>query len=399
MPGLNALIAPLTREAFFDRHLGREPLISTVAAPLPGWPEFNRALERATIEDRRRFGFSREREVEFDPDDIWLRNGDLALHRVRARIREGHTLIFNNFNFHCDAFGPLKHDIRDVFAESVNVNCYVSVRPQLGFGPHWDDHDVFAIQLEGRKYWALYGFTDSAPLDRDRCAPLPGDARPIWEGVLEKGQCLYIPRGCWHSAVSTGAPSLHAACSLNGLTGVGVLQWLAACARDRPELRAALRPGPAGHPDHAAAARRVCDFLTREATLDLVERFLKDRVTQAEPRQIAGLPEALTGHPAELEGAQVRYFGPNPVETWRTAEGLACVIGGEEIAVPASCAAALQHLTERGEASFSAVQDAAPQASASDLATLVNALEQAGAALIRRRSKAGTEAAQSPAMT
>lgn len=381
MLGLNALVAPMSLETFFDHYHRREFHIGAVDAPLPGWDELNRALERASVEDRARFSFSSDGGVEPDPDDIWMRSGDLCVRAVRDRIRRGDTFIFNNFNLYSEVFGALERDVRARYCEHLNVNCYVSMRPKVGFGPHWDDHDVFAVQLEGRKYWALYGFTDPCPLARTTTTPLPPGAKPIWEGYLEKGQSLYVPRGMWHSAVSTGAPSMHAACGVRGPTGVDVIYWLAACARDVPELRAALRPSAAAHGAHKEVSARIRAFLETRTGCDLVERFMKDRVIQAEPRAMSGFPDTLTFSDEDMEGALIRYSGPETLETWQKGNQRVTVIGGTEIVFPLQALPALRRLAARGEAVFASLRDAAPEANAQDIISLVRELDAAGAAL------------------
>lgn len=81
-----------------------------------------------------------------------------------------------------------------------------------GFAPHFDDVDVYVLQVEGRKRWRVY-------------APLPGHALPryssrdfvdaevgpcVLEAVLQPGDLLYLPRGTIHQAASLPeAPSLH----------------------------------------------------------------------------------------------------------------------------------------------------------------------------------------------
>jgi bifunctional lysine-specific demethylase and histidyl-hydroxylase NO66 len=81
-----------------------------------------------------------------------------------------------------------------------------------GFAPHFDDVDVYVLQVEGRKRWRVY-------------APLPGHALPRYssrdfldaeigtcmlDAVLAPGDLLYLPRGTIHQAESLpGDASLH----------------------------------------------------------------------------------------------------------------------------------------------------------------------------------------------
>ena len=87
-----------------------------------------------------------------------------------------------------------------------------------GLAPHWDDVDVWVVQVEGRKRWRVY-----APLEENRGATVPsGDLAPgsrftapglvALDAVLSPGDVLYIPRGAVHEAHTLGGsavPSNH----------------------------------------------------------------------------------------------------------------------------------------------------------------------------------------------
>ena len=66
-----------------------------------------------------------------------------------------------------------------------------------GFAPHYDDVEVFILQLEGKKHWRLYEpRTDAEKLPRFSSPNFSqaemGD--PCMDVVLEAGDMLYFPR-------------------------------------------------------------------------------------------------------------------------------------------------------------------------------------------------------------
>jgi ribosomal protein L16 Arg81 hydroxylase len=79
------------------------------------------------------------------------------------------------------------------------------------FGKHWDTHDVFAIQLIGRKRWRLFAPTFPLPLTfqgHDRSGhQCPSE--PSVEITMEEGDVLYLPRGWWHHVVPLQGGSFH----------------------------------------------------------------------------------------------------------------------------------------------------------------------------------------------
>ena len=91
---------------------------------------------------------------------------------------------------------------------AVGSNAYIS--PPLGhqgFAPHYDDVDVFIVQLCGRKRWRAFGpRTEEEVLPRwpsddfreEELGPLLLDA------VMRRGDVLYLPRGTVHCAATVG---------------------------------------------------------------------------------------------------------------------------------------------------------------------------------------------------
>jgi ribosomal protein L16 Arg81 hydroxylase len=83
---------------------------------------------------------------------------------------------------------------------------YLTPVSSAGFAPHWDDIDAFMLQVEGKKYWKVY-----APENAEHTLPLDSsqnftdddfkERKPIFEGWLEQGDLLYVPRGFVHQVL------------------------------------------------------------------------------------------------------------------------------------------------------------------------------------------------------
>lgn len=90
-------------------------------------------------------------------------------------------------------------------------NAYMSFAGDGSFGEHWDTHDVFVIQLIGRKRWRIFSPTFALPLTY-QTNERSGHAcprEPALELVLEEGDLLYVPRGWWHHVIPLQAGSFH----------------------------------------------------------------------------------------------------------------------------------------------------------------------------------------------
>jgi ribosomal protein L16 Arg81 hydroxylase len=108
---------------------------------------------------------------------------------------------------------------------SVQVNLHAALARSRGFSTHWDGHDVFVMQVAGKKAWRLFGFTEQAPRavppDQKGCAPTV----LIREFTLDAGDMLYLPRGYWHAAEAIDDLSLHLTCAVQYPTGFDFLMW------------------------------------------------------------------------------------------------------------------------------------------------------------------------------
>lgn len=138
-------------------------------------------------------------------------------------LEKGVTLIANNMSPRIGgALGQLTHDLMRSAACGVGVNLYLSEREAVGFGRHWDDHDVVIIQARGAKQWSIF-----EPL---QLGPLKGyvqneeSGAQVFSTVLEPGDALYIPRGWSHEVRGfPGEVSAHYTISMRPPSAVDLL--------------------------------------------------------------------------------------------------------------------------------------------------------------------------------
>nr|CAD2199743.1 unnamed protein product [Meloidogyne enterolobii] len=117
-----------------------------------------------------------------------------------------HPQVFNDKIWYiCDA-------LQEVFCSYVGANNYLTPAGAAGFAPHYDNIDAFILQTEGRKHWKIY-----APESLDDTLPLESsdnlnesdfmEREPVFDGWLDQGDVLYVPRGFIHQA-NTGQDKL-----------------------------------------------------------------------------------------------------------------------------------------------------------------------------------------------
>lgn len=260
-----------------------------------------------------------------------LKHAELARH-----LREGATLVLDAVDELSEPVEGLAKGLELFFREHVQVNLYAGWQTSRGFDLHWDDHDVFILQVAGRKSWSVYGMTRPSPLVNDlEKAERPAHA-PLWEGTLEDGDLLYIPRGWWHVAVPLAEPTLHLTVGVHNRTGLDLLRWLSERMRASETFRRDL-PRLSSPGERAAHSARLREELLAAWDDSLLERFYEDLDARAEPRARVELPWDATPDAAPpAPGAVVHLLAPRPLKLeaaggvvefdcmrrrWRFAEG------------------------------------------------------------------------------
>jgi hypothetical protein len=231
---------------------------------------------------------------------------------LARQLREGATLVLDAADELSEPIEELAKGLELFFRERVQVNLYAGWQTSRGFDLHWDDHDVFILQVAGRKRWSVYGQTRAHPLVNDVEKAAKPEGEPLWKGTLEDGDLLYIPRGWWHVAEPLAEPTLHLTVGIHNRTGLDLLRWVSERMRASEAFRQDLPRFSSRH-ERAAHAARLREELLAAWDDALLERFYEDLDAKAEPRARVELPWIATpdaGPPAE--SAVVRLLAPRP---------------------------------------------------------------------------------------
>ena len=266
------LVRPLTAREFLDTRHGERPVLfrgrSARFASLCTWDELNALLSSTVCQTRLQL-FHDGKPIParlyttppFGPG--WrpgqVNTGQLDDGRLNVLLRGGASVVLNGIQSFHPPVRPVADALESALGSYAGINLYASWMPTRGFSTHWDDHDVFILQVAGRKRWQLYGETRRFPLVRDaEPNPRPGEA--VWSGVIDAGDVLYVPRGWWHDARAEGNDgadgfgSVHLTCSVLPLTGLDFLSWLSGrLARHEAFRRDLPHPADGAGEDHYAA--------------------------------------------------------------------------------------------------------------------------------------------------
>ena len=385
------VIAPLTRQDFLSGAWGKAFRRLRGApgrfAHLLTWDELNAALEQHRLAPPR-FRLVRDGRP-LDPG-LYMGAGIGGAPRIHsgktvACLADGATLILECVEELAPRVRALSESFREVLGAGNYVNLYAGWHSQNGFDLHWDSQDTVILQLSGRKRWQLFAPTREHPLQEDVETPPQPTGEPAWDGLLEDGDALYIPRGWWHMAYPVNEPSLHLTVATVPPHGVDLLQWVVAGLRHHVEVRRDLPmlEDAAGQAAYLQTLRRlVAEALDDDVVADFRREWEGDsipgahiRLPSAPYQQFAPLEDDST---VRLAAAHRLAFAAAGEDVEFRADGVTCV-------VPAALTPALEMLTDTRAFSLrELVETLDGTASAADLKTSLATLARAGIVLVEK---------------
>jgi|GEM_PF-3145081 len=303
--GLDDLIHPLSTSEFLGRYWSKEFLFLRGGVRNPerlfSWDKLNAVLttQRLTYPRVRIMsGGEPLRQELFTIRRQTMRNANhveqLDLAMVNFHLSKGANLIVNGLDEMdlvlrngCQALGQ-------AFQNHASVNAYAAFGATRGFARHWDDHETFIVQIDGRKRWVVFGQARLHPLSDDVEGNTTPPEEPIWDGVLEPGDILNIPRGFWHEVTPVGERTLHLTFSVEPATGLHWLKWAMDSVASSPlaRMNIPIFDASSSMEQYERELRDVAfQYLSRSNLKDYVE----SRNGRLNPLPGFSLPEAIDG--------------------------------------------------------------------------------------------------------
>ena len=210
--------------------------------------------------------------------------------KVAALFGDGATVVLQALHRTWPPVIALATGLAAELGHPVQANAYVTPPSSRGFSAHYDVHDVFVMQLAGRKHWTIHAPVLTDPL-RDQpwnaraaaVAAAARDTEPAIDTILEPGDVLYLPRGWLHAATALGEVSAHLTVGVHVVTRYALVEALTALVADDPELRATLPLGlDVADPDalapHLDAVRTALSAALARVPAEAVARRVRRRV-------------------------------------------------------------------------------------------------------------------------
>jgi ribosomal protein L16 Arg81 hydroxylase len=123
-------------------------------------------------------------------------------------FNKGATIVINTLHEVIPSLTALCKELENNFNFKLGTNAYLTPTSSQGFAAHYDGHDVFILQVYGKKKWSVYESPVYQPANPLEIRKLKPD-EPTIKFELTAGDTLYIPRGFVHEAFTTESESLH----------------------------------------------------------------------------------------------------------------------------------------------------------------------------------------------
>lgn len=282
--------------------------------------------------------------------------------KVLTEFASGATLVLQGLHRTWPPLASFARELSAQLGHPVQVNAYVTPPQSTGFTPHYDVHDVFVLQFEGRKHWHVHEPVWLAPL-RDQPSQnhkSAVDARateePFIDRVLERGDTLYLPRGYIHSATSLDEISGHLTVGVHPITRRAIVDQLIAQLSDDVELRKSLSAGV----DFSDEAEIETDLAATVAAMHAaIDRFDRTAIARGLARQLSAATRPTAIRPFEQIATADRLGPTDPVRLCpglrltlrRDGEQVVIELPDREIRLPATQADAVRFATSGDEVS------------------------------------------------
>jgi len=232
-----------------------------------------------------------------------FKSGNIDRGAVVRHYQRGATIIFPQINLAIDELANFCRNLEFELSCKVQTNVYLTPKNSQGFKTHYDDHDVFIMQIHGKKNWNLYQQAVEKPFRGEPFDSSEHEAGKLnLNFTMEPGDCLYIPRGFMHDATNVGSePSLHIT------VGLLVKKWadlmlevLSEVALNNSEFRESLPVGFAKKDFDMSNARtdfrKLVETFANEADFDNVfNMFKKEYYRTRKPNLKGALMQSSVG--------------------------------------------------------------------------------------------------------
>jgi len=294
------LLAPVTPAQFLAEYHDRKPLHvpggAAKFAQALSWRQINRLLDMTHIWSDRSLKLVIDGTAV--PAEEYCaravsRDNEQGMQPVAAKVRDwvarGASVVMNDVDSLTPGMAAISGALEGAGLGKSQANVYISWQSHKAFPAHFDTHDVWAVQVEGEKFWNLWEGRAEWPIAHPAFRHFGQAHHEQAKGrlrekvLLKTGDLLYLPRGWYHDALAEAPASVHIAFGLHAPLGMDLLNILLDRALHDVEFR---KPLP--RQDGSAAAKfalttragqlgqRLAELCREPQVMAVLERFVAD---------------------------------------------------------------------------------------------------------------------------
>jgi ribosomal protein L16 Arg81 hydroxylase len=154
---------------------------------------------------------------------------EISLEKLKEAIGRGCSVILNDVCPLSLGLMRLRETLADLTRGKLECNVYFSQKDHQAFPIHYDVHDVFAIQVYGKKHWQIFEQKVEYPINhpmftnRAHMNPDITGQPPSLDFDFEEGDVVFIPSGFLHHATCRDGQSLHLSFGLVEMIGLDII--------------------------------------------------------------------------------------------------------------------------------------------------------------------------------
>jgi ribosomal protein L16 Arg81 hydroxylase len=289
---------------------------------------------------------------------------------IKDFFLQGSTIRVRGIEKHSGPLTELCRNIEQELGFPTRANLYCTPAGARGFDLHFDTHEVLVLQLLGKKKWQVYESSFRLPLENVPPLPFEDDraalkrARGVrqavqdgiseaelgplaLEGLLEAGDCLYLPRGFVHQAESLDEASAHLSIGIHVLTWLDLLAVALGQTANRQEsFRQAL---PIGWNMDADVRKTLASEFARRVQLFSQSADLESALDEIADSMIRRHRVESSEAGANGIDCETRLEGKGSLQIYLSSDGTLAglALGTKVFWMPASLAPALRFVVER----------------------------------------------------
>lgn len=261
--------------------------------------------------------------------------------KVFEEFRLGATLVLQSVHRYWPPLTAFCRDLELALTHPVQVNIYVTPPASRGLGVHHDGHDVFVLQVFGRKQWDVYDVGDD-----------DGRGERLIAAELQPGDAMYLPRAYPHAARTTETPSVHLTIGVLPTTWREVLQH---AVEGVLADRAFAEPLPVGYADQperlaGAVAQQLGEVASRLDKLDpaAIAEDAAVRFWSTRPPLLAGQMRQVLALDAIDDATVVQRRERAVCRIGRSGDQVVLILGDRRVLLPERAEPGLRAVLDRG---------------------------------------------------